>query len=139
MNNSLKNTLAVLAGLIIGSIASISLITISGHVIPPPEGVDMSTMEGLKNAMHVLEPKHYIFPFLAHSLGTLFGCMMALMLCKSRPQLMSYNIAGFFLLGGISNVMMLPSPFWFNALDLIVAYIPMGYLALRIIDKPLSD
>ncbi len=34
----------------------------------------------------------------------------------------------FFLLGGITNVFLLPAPVWFAALDLIGAYIPMGWL-----------
>lgn len=42
----------------------------------------------------------------------------------------------FFLLGGIANVYLLPSPTWFAIVDLVVAYIPMAYLggklALRV-------
>jgi hypothetical protein len=35
------------------------------------------------------------------------------------------------LAGGIANVFMLPSPVWFAVVDLVGAYIPMGYLAGR--------
>ena len=43
-------------------------------------------------------------------------------------------IGCFFSLGGIMMVFMLPgTPTWFIALDLIVAYIPMGYLATKIL------
>ncbi len=37
-------------------------------------------------------------------------------------------VGGPFLLGGIMMLMMLPSPMWFIILDLVLAYIPMGYL-----------
>jgi hypothetical protein len=37
-------------------------------------------------------------------------------------------IGVFFLIGGIVNVFMLPSPVWFTILDLAVAYIPMAWL-----------
>jgi threonine/homoserine/homoserine lactone efflux protein len=37
-----------------------------------------------------------------------------------------------FLIGGIMNVMMLPSPLWFTILDLVGAYLPMAYLAWKL-------
>ena len=49
------------------------LIMLSGKVIPPPAGSDVATMEGLKASLHLFEPKHFVFPFLAHALGTLVG------------------------------------------------------------------
>jgi hypothetical protein len=33
------------------------------------------------------------------------------------------------------NVFMLPSPLWFSALDLIVAYIPMAFIAAKLVIK----
>lgn len=47
MNPILRNILAVIAGIVIGSVVNMSLITISGSVIPPPDGTDLSTQEGL--------------------------------------------------------------------------------------------
>ena len=41
------------------------------------------------------------------------------------------GLGAFFLLGGIVNVFMLPSPAWFTVLDLVGAYIPMGWLGGR--------
>jgi hypothetical protein len=63
MNPILRNILAVLAGVIIGSVVNMGLITISGKVIPPPAGVDVTNMESLKASMHLFEPRHFIFPF----------------------------------------------------------------------------
>ena len=45
----------------------------SSSIISPPKGVDVTTMEGLKAYLHLFEPKHFIFPFLAHALGTFAG------------------------------------------------------------------
>ena len=64
MNPILRNILAVIAGIVIGSVVNMSLITVSGSIIPPPEGTDLSTQEGLQAAMPFFEPKHFIFPFL---------------------------------------------------------------------------
>ena len=65
--------LAVIAGLVVGSLVNMALVMLSGHVIPPPAGVDTATTEGLKAAMPLFEPKHFLFPFLAHAVGTLVG------------------------------------------------------------------
>src|SRR5690606_40560173 len=57
-------------------IVNMSIIMISGSIIPPPEGADTTTTEGLKAAMHLFEPKHFLLPFLAHALGTLVGAFV---------------------------------------------------------------
>ena len=46
MNPVLRNILAVIVGAIIGSIVNGTLIAVSGNVIPPPEGADVTTVEG---------------------------------------------------------------------------------------------
>ena len=133
MNPILKNVLALLVGIIIGSIVNMVIVMISGSIIPPPEGGDITTLEGLKATMHLFEPKNFIFPFLAHALGTLAGAFFAVKLAATRKQLMAFVIGLFFFIGGSINISMLGGPMWFNALDLIVAYIPMAYLGWRLV------
>ncbi|MBU2901444.1 hypothetical protein [Maribacter dokdonensis] len=128
MNPVLKNVLAVVAGVIIGSMVNMGIIMISGSIIPPPEGGDITTMEGLKSTMHLFEPKHFIFPFLAHALGTLVGAFVAAKIAAGKKMLMALLVGLFFLIGGTVNIAMLGGPMWFTALDIIVAYMPMGYL-----------
>ena len=100
----------------------------SGMVIPPPAGADLTTSDGLKAAMHLMEPKHFIFPFLAHALGTFVGAYLAARIAATRKMTMALIVGVLFLIGGIINVVMLPSPLWFTLVDLIVAYLPMAYL-----------
>jgi len=133
MNPIIKNILAVLAGAIVGSVVNMGIIMISSSIIPPPEGVDNTTMEGLKAGMHLFQPKHFLFPFLAHALGTFVGALLAAVIAANRKMLFALIIGGFFLAGGIANILMLPSPLWFTILDLIGAYLPMGYLAGKIV------
>ncbi len=128
MNPIVRNILAVIAGLVIGSAVNMFFISLNGSVIPLPEGADVSTMEGLKESMHLFEPKHFVFPFLAHALGTLVGSYLAARIAGTRKMLFAMVIGVAFLAGGIINVINLPAPAWFSALDLIVAYIPMGWL-----------
>ena len=135
MNPTLKNVLAVIAGIIIGSIVNMGIIMFSGSIIPPPEGGDITTLEGLKATMHLFEPKHFIFPFLAHALGTLVGAFVAAKIAATRKQLMALLIGVFFLIGGSISISMLDGPMWFNALDLLMAYIPMAYLGWMFANK----
>jgi hypothetical protein len=132
MNPILKNVLAVVAGLVIGSIVNMGIIMLSGSIIPPPEGGDITTMEGLKATMHLFEPKHFIFPFLAHAIGTLVGAFVAARIAATRKMSMALIIGVFFLIGGSVNIFMLGGPLWFTVLDLAVAYIPMAYLGGRL-------
>jgi hypothetical protein len=132
MPNSLRNVLAVIAGIVIGSIANIALITIGPSIIPPPAGVDVSSAEGLSKAMHLFEPRHFIMPFLAHAVGTLAGAIAAYLIAASYKVPLAYVIAALFLCGGIAASFMIPVPKWFIAVDLLAAYLPMAWLGTQI-------
>ena len=135
MNPILKNILAVIAGLVIGSVVNMFFISLNGTVIGLPEGADISTMEGLKESMHLFEPKHFIFPFLAHALGTLVGAFIAAKIAATHKTKFALAIGVLFLIGGIINVINLPTPTWFSTLDLVAAYIPMGWLGGKLATK----
>ncbi|MHB1106503.1 MAG: hypothetical protein ACYCZ2_09080 [Lutibacter sp.] len=135
MNPILKNILAIIAGIIIGSGVNMGIIMISGSIIPPPNGADVTTSEGLKASMHLFQPKHFILPFLAHSLGAFAGALIAAIIAANHKMKFALGIGVFFLAGGIANVFMLPSPTWFTVLDLLGAYLPLAYFAGKLIVK----
>jgi len=128
MNPILRNVLAVIAGIFIGGFVNGGLIMLSPNIIPPPNGVDPMDMESLKANIHLFETKHFIMPFLAHALGTLVGALIAALIAATHKMKMAMIVGGFFLIGGIVNVMMLPAPIWFKIVDLVGAYIPMAWL-----------
>ena len=128
MSTIIRNILAFILGILLGGAVNMGIITISDFIIPLPEGVDATSMESLINSMHLYEPKHFIMPFLAHALGTLVGAFIAALIAASRKMTIALVIGAFFLLGGVLNILMLPSPVWFTLLDLIVAYFPMAWL-----------
>ena len=112
-----------------------ALINISGSIIPPPEGSDLTTMEGLTAAMHLFEPQHYIMPFIAHAFGTLVGAVVAGLIAATHKKSFALTIGVVFLLGGIMMAVQLPSSIWFICLDLILAYIPMAMIAGKITSR----
>ena len=132
MHPVLRNILAIVLGLVAGSLVNGGIIQISSSVIAPPEGVDVMTAEGLKAGLHLFEPKHFLMPFLAHALGTLFGAFVAAKICAGPKMLYAMIIGFFFLFGGISMIFMVPSPLWFSIVDLTLAYLPMAFLGARL-------
>ena len=132
MNPILKNVLAVLAGVIVGSVVNMGIIQISGSIIPPPEGVIPGDMESLKEHMPNFGPEQFIMPFLAHALGTLVGAWLAAVIAASHQMKLALGVGAWFLLGGIAVSVMLPAPTWFSAFDIVVAYLPMGYLGWKL-------
>lgn len=135
MKTIIRNILAVIAGIIIGSLVNGSIIAVSGSIIAPPNGADVTTMEGLVATMHLFEPKHFLMPFLAHALGTLVGAFVTALIAANHKGRFAMSIGILFLIGGTINVFLLPSPLWFSAVDLIGAYIPMAYLANKLAGK----
>ncbi len=135
MNTLFRNVLAIILGIILGSLVNMAIVTMSSSIIPPPTDADITTMEGLKASLHLFEPKHFLMPFLAHALGTFVGAAIAGMVSGSYKMRFAMAIGFFFLIGGIANVILLPSPTWFTVLDLGLAYLPMSYLAGKLVIK----
>lgn len=121
--------LAVIVGFIAGQIVNGSLIAVSGRLIPPPSGADMTTLEGIKAAMPMLEPKHFIMPFLAHSLGTFAMAFVAAIIAPAHKMKFALAMGVLGLAGGVAAVFMIPAPLWYDIVDLVGAYIPFAYLA----------
>lgn len=71
-------------------------------------------------------------PFMAHALGTLAAVLVAVHFAASHHFKLALFIACLFLIGGIVNVFLLPSPVWFSVVDLMGAYFPMGFLGYRL-------
>ena len=106
------------------------IIMVGSKLIPAPAGVDVSNAESIANSIHLFEPKHFITPFLAHAIGTLAGALIAYLIAASYKPILAYLVGVLSLIGGIAACFMIPAPAWFMALDLIVAYIPMAWLAI---------
>ena len=124
--NVLKLILAVVVGLVLGSVANMALVMASGHVIPPPSGADMTTAEGIRAALPQMEAKHFLFPFLAHALGTLIGAFIAAKVAPQHKLGSALIVGSLFFVGGIMAARMIPAPTWFIVLDLVGAYFPFA-------------
>ena len=132
MPTMLRNVLAVLAGIAIGSVVNTAVVALSLSLIPPPAGVDVNDPQSLSRGIHLFEARHFIMPFLAHALGTLVGALFAYLIAATHKARLAHAIGVVFFCGGVAAAFMIPAPAWFIALDLLAAYLPMAWLAVRI-------
>lgn len=132
MKKILSNALVFVGCAFIGGTVNGLIVKYSGLLIPPPQGSDLTTEEGLKSAMSIMEPKHFLLPFLAHALGTFVGAFLVSLFVKDRKLFRALLIGFLFFLGGAYMVFILPSPLWFDAVDLGLAYIPMAWLGYKL-------
>lgn len=135
MSNLLRIALALILGIAIGGGVNMVLIILGPTLVPPPPGVDMASAEGLRASIHLLEPRHFLMPFLAHAVGAFVGALVGSLIAVSHRSIVAYAIGTVFLCGGIAASFMIPAPTWFIVLDLAAAYIPMGWLGLSIANR----
>jgi len=128
MSSIIKNVLALIGGGLVGMTANMGLIITGNQLIPFSDNINPM------NAMN-WEFKYFIFPFFAHTIGTLTGAFIASKFSVSYHMLFAMCIGIFFLIGGISMVFILPAPIWFIVIDLVFAYLPMGWLGWKISNK----
>jgi hypothetical protein len=132
MKTLIRNILAVIIGLALGSAVNMSLIVAGPSVIPPPAGVDMTDAQSMAASIHLFGPRDFVFPFLAHALGTLAGALTAFIIAASYRHLIAYAIGAAFLAGGIMMTFTIPAPAGFIVLDLVAAYLPMAWIGTRL-------
>lgn len=139
MNPYLRNGLAILGGILIGMIVNGAFVAAGIKIIPPPIEIDVWDSDSLKALVPHLKMKHYIFPFLAHALGTLAGAYFTARIVTKAPAFYGFIIGVFFLLMGFMNAWAIEPPLWFWVVDLIGAYLPFAIIGQLMARKKRSD
>ncbi len=135
MNPVMKNILAFVAGIVIGSVVNSMIVSLNGVLIPLPEGADVSSMDGLAASMSMFKPIHFLMPFLGHAVGTFVGAYIAAKYAATNGNTFAWIIGALFFAGGTTMIFTIPSPMWFNIIDLVLAYFPMAFLAIKMVSK----
>ena len=125
-----RNILAVIVGWVAGSIVNFGLIM--ANMAMMPAGTDFSTPEGVNSAMGSLGPLNYALVFLAHALGALAGAWVASIIAVSHRLKVAIFVGVLFLLGGIYAAVAINAPFWFEAADILLAYIPFALIGAKL-------
>ncbi|MFT4692502.1 MAG: hypothetical protein ACJASX_004469 [Limisphaerales bacterium] len=127
MKTILRNILAVILGFVGGCVVNKLLVDIGPSIVPLPEGVDVTNLESLRASMELFAPRHFIFPFLGHALGTLTGAFIAAKIAVSHHRKFALVVGCLFLMGGAFMIKLLGGPLWFKVCDLVLAYLPMAF------------
>jgi len=131
MRRIIINILSILVGILIGGIVNMAIVMSGGFLIVPPQGADLTTEKGLLAAMPLMEPKHFLMPFLAHAIGTFVAAYLATRFSKTKAIRIPIIIAALFFIGGLIDILELHAPIWFSCIDLALAYFPMSFLAYK--------
>lgn len=134
MNVNLRTILAILLGLLIGGIINMTFVDF-GSKIFPVDGVNVDNTDELAPLIPTLGWKFFLFPFLGHALGTLFGAFLAYLIAAQNRMRASMIIGVVFFTGGIMINYILSGNWTFTFLDLIVAYFPMAFLGAKLAQK----
>lgn len=131
MNANLRTILAIVLGWLLGGLVNMSLVDL-GMSLHPIEGMDPNDMEALAAKIPELGFDFFIFPFLAHALGTLCGSFMAYLIATKNRVRAGWIIGGLFFLGGIMVNILLPGNWTFTIVDLVFAYFPFAFMGIQL-------
>jgi hypothetical protein len=131
MNQTVRNILAVLAGIISFMVGIMGLHLLSGLIIemPPFPSGEADTPENWGTFMQGLSVLQILAALVSHIGGTFIGAFVGALISRDGKLIVPLVIAGFAMVGGVMNVFQIPGqPLWFVIMD-ISLYLPAGLLA----------
>lgn len=134
-----RNFCAVVVGLILGGSVNMAIVTLGPVVIPLPDGVDILDSSKFAENLQKLEPQNFLAPWLAHALGTWVGAFAAAKLSVDRGWFLAVVVSCVFLMGGVTMIVGYGGPLWFAVIDLVFAYLPMGFFGAKVALKRRSQ
>lgn len=131
MPTALRNTLAVLAGIVTAFLV-VMLVEMLGHrLFPVPAGLDFNDKAAMAAFVRTLPVGALLCVLLAWVSGSFSGAWLAARLAVSRRPLLSGVVGLFVLAASITNLMMLPHPLWFS-ITAVIAVPAAAWLAGRL-------
>mgnify|MGYP007096447047 FL=1 len=124
---------ATFAGVIAAFISMMFLEGLGHSLFPLPFKVDPNNIGAIADKLHLIPVQMYISVVVAHGLGLLIGLLIAKAIDKTS-KISLYIIGGFFLVGTIANLSMIPHPMWFAIADITI----IALVGLLMIRKPVA-
>ena len=126
-----KSILAIIVGIIAGSIVNGVILLLSFAVLGAPEGLNIFDAESVKANAGNFTAANFVGTLLAHQLGTLVGAFVAAKIAPARKMIFALAIGAWFLLGGIYAAAIVSAPIWFVVADLAL-YIPVAFVGRKL-------
>lgn len=111
----MRSVLAAFAGVVVGGLV-VAIVEGTGHALfPLPDDIDPTNPESIQAAMDRIPLGSMLFVILAWAVGTVCGSVAAARLTaptghRTRSGLI---VGGVLMLGGLMNLIAIPSPLWF--------------------------
>lgn len=115
----LRSVFAIAIGLALGGALNLCLLQGGAALLATPTYPDL------------LEPRHYVAQFLAHSISTFAGALVAFLIGARFRTYIAYAIGAIFMFTGFVAGSAHDVPTGFLAVKLLGAYLPMCWLAIR--------
>lgn len=110
----LRNTFALVLGLIVGMAVNMGIIMLNSSVLfPMPEGTSMADPAQMNAYVASLPIIALLVVMVAHLGQAFVGGLVAARVAASKPMLLAMIIGALSLLGGIMNAVSIHTPLWF--------------------------
>lgn len=128
----LRNILAGIAGVVAGGLAVFALETLGHIILPLPEGleIDPTDMESVRAAASQIPAINKLAVVIAWFGGAVVAGWVASLVSQSGKRLVPLICGGILMLGGLANLVSIPSPIWMWVLGL-AAFLPGAWLGAR--------
>lgn len=132
--NTLKGVGVVLVGLFMTGVATLLLEALGHWVFPAPAGLDLESADALRAAVSegLIPVPSMLGVIVAQALGLLAGCLVMIQLGCTRRQVLV--LAGLQLFFCVINLIAIPHPAWFTALNPLVV-IAAGWAGVRLQER----
>lgn len=127
----MKTVLAIFAGLFTGFILILIVEEWSHRLYPLPAGTDMENISVMREIIQNMPIGAFMMIMLAYALGSFGAGLVTSLLSKEAPLKRSLIVGSILLIGGISNLVLIPHPWWFAICSSLV-YLPMAYAGHKV-------
>ena len=131
MKNIVQNIFAILLAIFAASIITFSIIVLGHSIVPTPDGIDTNNFESIKSNFHLFQAKHFLFPLLAHVLGTFVSSYLLSRFAKTYKFWFAIGIGIIFMLASLSLSLRIGHLNWIGIIE-IAQYIPVSVLGYEV-------
>lgn len=122
-----RNIFSVVLAIGVAAIVGSAIVILGHSIIPVPEGIDTNDIDSLRSNFHLFELKHFLFPLLAHALGTFAAAYVVSRFAGSHHLFLSLGLGIIFMLASLALSFKLGHWPLIGIID-IVQYIPVSFL-----------
>ena len=127
-----RKILAVIAGIIAGSLTIFLFETVGHLIVPPPAGMDATNVDSIRAAMSQMTLASFLLILAAWCGGSFVGGLVAAAIARTSGRGCALIVAGFIVLSGIATMILIPHPIWFWIAGIVLPF-PCALVGARLI------